>query len=77
MLAQELMCGYVSRKKVGRCTFKVGIHKAYDTVSWEFLEFCLLKFGFHEVMVNWIMVCLKTASFSVCVNGESHGFFKG
>lgn len=76
MLAQELMCGYVSRKKVGRCTFKVDLQKAYDTVSWEFLEFCLLKFGFHKIMVNWIMVCLKSASFSICVNGESHGFFK-
>ncbi|GJV94151.1 RNA-directed DNA polymerase, eukaryota, reverse transcriptase zinc-binding domain protein [Tanacetum coccineum] len=27
-------------------------------------------------MVNWIMVCLKSASFSVCINVESHGFFK-
>ncbi|GJY28473.1 RNA-directed DNA polymerase, eukaryota, reverse transcriptase zinc-binding domain protein, partial [Tanacetum coccineum] len=52
------------------------IIKAYDTVSWSFLEFCLKEFGFHPVMINWIMVCLKTASFSVCVNGESHGFFK-
>ncbi|GJR80900.1 RNA-directed DNA polymerase, eukaryota, reverse transcriptase zinc-binding domain protein [Tanacetum coccineum] len=60
----------------GCCAFKIDIMKAYDTVSWSFLEFCLKEFGFHPVMINWIMVCLKTASFSVCVNGESHGFFK-
>ncbi|GJX13339.1 probable L-cysteine desulfhydrase, chloroplastic [Tanacetum coccineum] len=29
-----------------------------------------------KTMVNWIMICLKSASFSICVNGESHGFFK-
>ncbi|GKF53407.1 RNA-directed DNA polymerase, eukaryota, reverse transcriptase zinc-binding domain protein, partial [Tanacetum coccineum] len=56
---------------VARCTFKVDIQKAYDTVSWDFLETCLLSFGFHQTMV-----CLKSASFSISVNGESHGFFK-
>ncbi|GJU49071.1 RNA-directed DNA polymerase, eukaryota, reverse transcriptase zinc-binding domain protein [Tanacetum coccineum] len=70
------MCGYMSKNKVARCAFKVDIQKAYDTVSWEFLETCLLKFGIHKVMVGWIMVCLKSVSFSVCVNGESHRFFK-
>ncbi|GKB43590.1 RNA-directed DNA polymerase, eukaryota, reverse transcriptase zinc-binding domain protein [Tanacetum coccineum] len=76
LLAQELMCGYMSKNKVARCTFKVDVQKDYDTVSLDFLEFCLISFGFHKTMVNWIMVCLKSASFSVCINGESHGFFK-
>ena len=61
---------------MGRCAFKVDLQKAYDTVSWQFLEFCLIKFGFHKIMVDWIMVCLNSASFSISVNGESHGFFK-
>ncbi|GJV59378.1 RNA-directed DNA polymerase, eukaryota, reverse transcriptase zinc-binding domain protein [Tanacetum coccineum] len=56
--------------------FKIDIQKAYDTVSWKFLEFSLKEFGFHPVMMHWIMVCLTTVSFSVYVNGESHGFFK-
>ncbi|GJY68313.1 hypothetical protein Tco_0471295 [Tanacetum coccineum] len=34
------------------------------------------RLGFHPIMINWIMVCLTTASFSVCINGEAHGFFK-
>ncbi|GKA35541.1 RNA-directed DNA polymerase, eukaryota, reverse transcriptase zinc-binding domain protein [Tanacetum coccineum] len=58
------------------CAFKVDILKAYDNVSWSFLEFCLRKFGFHPIMVNWIMTCLTTTSFSICINWESHGFFK-
>ncbi|GKA61125.1 RNA-directed DNA polymerase, eukaryota, reverse transcriptase zinc-binding domain protein [Tanacetum coccineum] len=35
------------------------------------------KVGFHEVMVNWIMKCISTASFSICVNGEICSYFKG
>ena len=27
-------------------------------------------------MIHWIMVCLTSASFSLCINGELHGFFK-
>ncbi|GJT46938.1 RNA-directed DNA polymerase, eukaryota, reverse transcriptase zinc-binding domain protein [Tanacetum coccineum] len=33
--------------------------------------------GAQSSMIKWIMVCLTTASFSICVNGEIHGFFKG
>ncbi|GKC32324.1 RNA-directed DNA polymerase, eukaryota, reverse transcriptase zinc-binding domain protein [Tanacetum coccineum] len=75
-ISKELMCGYLSKNKVARCTFKVDVQKAYDTMSWSFLEFCLIKLGLHQILVGWIMVCLKSASFSICVNGESHGFFK-
>ncbi|GJZ47047.1 RNA-directed DNA polymerase, eukaryota, reverse transcriptase zinc-binding domain protein [Tanacetum coccineum] len=28
-------------------------------------------------MVNWIMTCVSTSAFSICVNGVSHGYFKG
>ena len=52
------------------------ILKAYDTVSWSFLESILGEFGFHPVMIKWIMVCLTSAHFSICINGETHGFFK-
>ncbi|XP_021996201.1 uncharacterized protein LOC110893399 [Helianthus annuus] len=48
-----------------------------DTVDWRFLKSVLLGFGFHANMVNWIMALVSTDSFSVCVNGSVHGFFKG
>nr|GEU96335.1 hypothetical protein [Tanacetum cinerariifolium] len=76
LLIQELMNGYNSKKKGRRCSFEVDIHKAYDTVNWEFLEFSLVMFSFHPKMIKWIMECLRTASYYVSVNGESHGFFK-
>ncbi|GJY14190.1 RNA-directed DNA polymerase, eukaryota, reverse transcriptase zinc-binding domain protein [Tanacetum coccineum] len=76
LLIQELMNGYTWKNKIRRCAFKVDIQKAYDTVSWDFLKMVVDYFGFHSKMVNWIMVCLSTTSFSINVNGNSHGFFK-
>ncbi|XP_071714513.1 uncharacterized protein [Rutidosis leptorrhynchoides] len=77
LLTQELMRNYHLSKGTPRCAFKVDIQKAYDTVSWSFLESILFRFGFHRVMVRWIMKCVTSVSFSLNINGELHGYFKG
>ncbi|GJR75171.1 putative reverse transcriptase domain, reverse transcriptase zinc-binding domain protein [Tanacetum coccineum] len=59
------------------CAFKVDIQKAYDTVDWEFVRRILHGFGFHARMVSWIMECVSTTSYSICINGNLHGYFKG
>nr|GEU58853.1 reverse transcriptase domain, reverse transcriptase zinc-binding domain protein [Tanacetum cinerariifolium] len=46
-------------------------------MDWSFLETILVGFGFHPTMVQWIMVCVAGASYSICVNGNLHGWFKG
>ncbi|GKB98576.1 hypothetical protein Tco_0984713 [Tanacetum coccineum] len=38
-----------------RAAFKIDIQKAYDTVSWDFMEQLQKHFGFLEKMRNWIM----------------------
>ncbi|GKA84664.1 putative reverse transcriptase domain-containing protein [Tanacetum coccineum] len=72
-----LMRGYHSKRGPGKCAFKVDIHKAFDSVEWRFLKTCLKHFGFHDVMIRWIMECVTTTSFSINVNGDMHGFYKG
>ncbi|XP_022030437.1 uncharacterized protein LOC110931348 [Helianthus annuus] len=77
LLTQELMHNYHRNIGPPKCSFKVDIQKAYDTVDWDFLKNILIGFGFHADMVHWIMVCVSTTTFSVCINGDVHGFFKG
>ncbi|GJY25759.1 putative RNA-directed DNA polymerase [Tanacetum coccineum] len=77
LLTQELMHNYHLDRGPPRCAFKVDIQKAYDTVDWNFLRMTLHGFGFHETMVSWIMECVSSTSYSICINGSLHGFFKG
>ncbi len=35
----------------------------------------MLKLGFQSTWVNLIMECVRTVSFSILVNGSSHGYF--
>ncbi|GJW12179.1 RNA-directed DNA polymerase, eukaryota, reverse transcriptase zinc-binding domain protein [Tanacetum coccineum] len=77
MLAQELFKGYDRKSGPKRFVVKVDIQKAYDTVNWQFLESILIGFGLYPKMVQWIMRCVSTTSFSICINGQSCGYFKG
>ncbi|GJR83334.1 sodium/hydrogen exchanger 6, partial [Tanacetum coccineum] len=77
LLTQELMRNYHRKRGPPRCAFKVDIQKAYDTVDWRFLRSILVGFGFHPTMVEWIMVCVSTTSYSVCINGDMYGWFNG
>ncbi|KAL0439828.1 UNVERIFIED_CONTAM: LINE-1 retrotransposable element O protein [Sesamum latifolium] len=77
LLTQELFNGYNQQHLPPRCALKVDIRKAYDTVEWDFLSTVLKLFGFPERFILWIEECVTSPSFSVCLNGSPHGFFKG
>nr|GFA31733.1 RNA-directed DNA polymerase, eukaryota, reverse transcriptase zinc-binding domain protein [Tanacetum cinerariifolium]GFA31760.1 RNA-directed DNA polymerase, eukaryota, reverse transcriptase zinc-binding domain protein [Tanacetum cinerariifolium] len=77
LLIQELLKGYDCKNGPKRCSMKIDIQKAYDTVEWKFLEDALRLFGFYSKMVNWIMNCVTTSTYYICINGERHGYFKG
>ncbi|XP_021984667.1 uncharacterized protein LOC110880453 [Helianthus annuus] len=77
LLKQELMHNYHRNVGPPRCAFQIDIQKAYDTVEWRFLEATLKGFGFHVKMVNWIMACVSSSTFSLAINGNLFGYFKG
>ncbi|KAL2235680.1 UNVERIFIED_CONTAM: hypothetical protein Sindi_1300200 [Sesamum indicum] len=56
LLAQELLTGYDQVRLPPRCTLKVDIRKAYDTVEWDFLLAVLQLFGFPQTFTRsmWI-----------------------
>ncbi|WMV57204.1 hypothetical protein MTR67_050589 [Solanum verrucosum] len=77
LICHDLLRHY-SRKNVSpRCLMKIDLKKAYDMVSWDFLEKVLTGFGFPGKFIKWIMLCVTTTMFSVKVNGENHGYFAG
>ncbi|GJU56052.1 putative RNA-directed DNA polymerase [Tanacetum coccineum] len=77
LLTQELMHNYHLNRGPLRCAFKIDFQKAYDTVSWNFLKEILVCFGFPSTMIKWVMACVTSMSFSIGLNGNLHGYFKG
>ncbi|XP_026399042.1 uncharacterized protein LOC113294884 [Papaver somniferum] len=54
---------------------KIDLEKAFDRVSWFFLEKMLKKMGFGDQWCKCLRFCYSTASFSVLINGTSFGHF--
>ncbi|XP_021742000.1 uncharacterized protein LOC110708221 [Chenopodium quinoa] len=72
-----LVKDYKNTRKPPRCTIKVDIRKAYDTVKWPFIENMLSALGFPVMFIKWVMACVTSPTYSIMINGGSHGFFKG
>ena len=56
--------------KEGLMTIKLDISKTYDRVEWPYLEAIMQRMGFKDKWVSLIMMCVKTMSYSVLINGE-------
>lgn len=52
---------------------KLDMSKTYDKVEWPFLEEIMKRLGFGEKWINLVMVCVKSISYSILVNGEQKG----
>nr|GEV34055.1 RNA-directed DNA polymerase, eukaryota [Tanacetum cinerariifolium] len=50
--------------------FKVDFEKAFDSVSWRYLDFILCNLGFGLTWRSWIKACLESTRTSILVNGS-------
>ncbi|RVW82961.1 Transposon TX1 uncharacterized 149 kDa protein [Vitis vinifera] len=56
--------------------FKIDFEKAYDHVSWDFLDHVLENKGFSPSWRKWMSGCLSSVSYAVLVNGNAKGWVK-
>ncbi|XP_021984670.1 uncharacterized protein LOC110880455 [Helianthus annuus] len=63
----------ISREKSSKrkiMLFKVDFEKAFDSISWVFLDSVVSQMGFPALWRKWVMGLLKTARTSILVNGS-------
>lgn len=77
LLVQALCKDYHKSQGPPRCAIKIDIHKAFDTLSWDFIFEALRRMHFPEIFIGWVHSCISSAMFSIKVNGSLEGYFKG
>jgi hypothetical protein len=58
--------------KDGYMALKLDISKAYDMMEWNFLEVTLCRLGLVERWINLLMLCGRTVTYSILINGRPH-----
>ncbi|XP_074278176.1 uncharacterized protein LOC141601772 [Silene latifolia] len=76
LICQDIVRLYNRKAISPRFLLKVDLKKAYDSISWEFLEQMLGALNFPEQFTALLMECVRSASYSLVLNGDIFGFFK-
>jgi len=66
----------IHRNKECRVVLKLDYEKAYDRVSWSFLEDMLVSRDFDEKWVMWVMKLVRGGSLCIRINEENSSYFK-
>lgn len=78
ILASELLTFIQKCKKRKKfwCALKLDITKAYDKISWPFLESVLRRMGFPAHWITLLMSCVQSVSYTLLFNGQKAGSFQ-
>eukprot|EP00253_Pinus_taeda_P002091 PITA_02091 len=68
ILTHEIIHSLKHHKKAGML-LKIDLSKAFDMLSWVYIQSMLTSFGFSPVWVRWIMSLISSTFFSILVNG--------
>ncbi|XP_031124258.1 uncharacterized protein LOC116026974 [Ipomoea triloba] len=71
LVYQEIMHTMRTKKgKTGYMAIKLDLEKAYDRLSWDFIEMVLRDTSFSDQWTRLIMHCIRTPCMSIIWNGE-------
>lgn len=71
------MLRHYNIKTSPRCLMKIDLRKAYDVISWDFIQEVLRGFGILVYFVQLILICITSTTFTIKVNRVGHGYFEG
>ncbi|KAL5579667.1 hypothetical protein UlMin_012109 [Ulmus minor] len=54
----------------GWMALKIDLEKAFDRVSWEFVEHVLVAFGFNDGWIKWVITCISSVTMRLMINGS-------
>ncbi|GAA0186292.1 reverse transcriptase [Lithospermum erythrorhizon] len=74
--AQEVVHAIDKKSRGGNTMVKLDISKAFDRLSWEFLQLILKRFGFSQDWIDRVATCINSCWFSIIFNGELAGYFQ-
>ncbi|XP_039026534.1 uncharacterized protein LOC120160184 [Hibiscus syriacus] len=77
LIAQEMVKGYGRKVISPRCSMKIDLHKAFDSLHWGFILSILRALQFPNIFIDWIVICFTQARYSISFNGSLTGYFKG
>jgi len=75
ILTHELIHSLKLTKKPGML-LKLDLSKAFDSLSWVYIQKILIAFGFAHSWVRWIYSLISSAFFSVLINGTPSATFR-
>lgn len=76
LVRQELTKRFKRKGGKPKCLIKIDLRKAYDSISWAFIEEMPSALQFPKKYINWVMACITTP-YSLMINGDLCGFFSG
>ncbi|XP_074298451.1 uncharacterized protein LOC141629330 [Silene latifolia] len=77
LICQDLIKLYNRKICSPKIMMKIDLQKAYDSIEWSFLHDMLVHLQFPQSSIDLIMQCVSSPSYSLALNGEVFGFFKG
>ncbi|XP_074300068.1 uncharacterized protein LOC141631273 [Silene latifolia] len=77
LICQDLTKLYNRKHCSPRVIMKLDLQNAYDSIEWDFMEGTLKALKFPTHFTKLLMECVTTPHYSLSLNGESFGYFKG
>lgn len=68
ILTREIIHSLKHKRKPGMF-LKIDLSKAFDSISWEYMQKILQAFGFSPSWIRWISSLISSSFFSILING--------